>query len=280
MQQRGAQLVDVVRRDAGRHADGDARRAVGQQVREVGRQDHRLLLARRRSSARKSTVSSSMPSSSVGRDLRHARFGVALGGGVIAVDVAEVALAVDQRIAHGEILRQAHQRVVDRLVAVRVVVAHRRRRRSWRTCRNPPSGSRLQLAHGVEDAPVHRLEAVAHVGQRPVHDGGQRIGQIALFQRILEADGLDGTGLAGNRRGAHGCWLPSRGAQPQVPQRHKSRKHTANARGANRISALFTAPCAPARGRDSCGVRFSCCAYEGLVHVLRGRTCRSATAAM
>ena len=59
-----------------------------------------------------------------GRDLGHARFGVAHGGGVIAVDVAEIALPVDQRITHGEILREAHQRVVDRLVAMRMELAH------------------------------------------------------------------------------------------------------------------------------------------------------------
>ena len=51
------------------------------------------------------------------------RFGVAVGGGVIAVDVAEIALAVDQRIAKREILREADHRVVDRLVAVRMIFA-------------------------------------------------------------------------------------------------------------------------------------------------------------
>ena len=53
------------------------------------------------------------------------RLGVAHGRGVIAVDVAEIALPVDQRIAHGEILRQTHQRVVDR-----------RRRRAGGICRS------------------------------------------------------------------------------------------------------------------------------------------------
>ena len=57
-------------------------------------------------------------------DLGQPRLGVAHGRGVIAVDVAEIALAVDQRIAHGEILRQAHHGVIDRRVAMRMVVAH------------------------------------------------------------------------------------------------------------------------------------------------------------
>ena len=37
-------LAEIVRRDVGRHADGDAAGAVDQQVREARRQDHRLLL--------------------------------------------------------------------------------------------------------------------------------------------------------------------------------------------------------------------------------------------
>src|SRR3712207_8486064 len=37
---------------------------------------------------------------------------------------SEVALPVDQRLGHREVLRQADERVVDRRVAVRVVLAH------------------------------------------------------------------------------------------------------------------------------------------------------------
>ena len=64
----------------------------------------------------------------VGEDLRrdggHARLGVAHGRGRVAVDRAEVALAVDERVAQREVLRHAHEGVVDRLVAVGVVLAH------------------------------------------------------------------------------------------------------------------------------------------------------------
>ena len=52
-----------------------------------------------------------------------ARFGVAVRRRRIAVDRAEVPLAVDERIAQREILHHAHERVVDRRVAVRVVLA-------------------------------------------------------------------------------------------------------------------------------------------------------------
>ena len=51
------------------------------------------------------------------------RLGVAVGGGIIPVDVAEIALPVDQRVTEREILRQPDHRVIDRLVAVRMIFA-------------------------------------------------------------------------------------------------------------------------------------------------------------
>ena len=48
-----------------------------------------------------------------------------------------------------------------------------------------------ELLHGVEQAPVHGLEPVAHVGQRAVHDGGERIGEVALLERLAQVHVLD-----------------------------------------------------------------------------------------
>ncbi len=124
------------------------------------------------------------------RDLGHARLGVAHGGGVIAVDVAEVALPVDQRIADGELLREAHQRVVDRLVAMRVVLAHDVADDLGGLLVGR-AGIEPQLAHAVEDAAMDRLQPVAHVRQRAVHDRGEGVGEVALFERLAEVDRLD-----------------------------------------------------------------------------------------
>ena len=137
-----------------------------------------------------------MPSSSRLRDLGQPRLGVAHGGGVIAVDVAEIALPVDQRIALREILRQPHQRVVDRLVAVRMELAddvadHARAFLERR------AGVEAQLLHRVQQPPVHRLEPVARIRQRAVHDGGERVGEIALLQRLAQRDVLDLADRAG-----------------------------------------------------------------------------------
>ena len=112
----------VVRRDRGRHADGDALRAVGQQIGERARQHDRLGLAAVVGRAEIDRVLVDAVEQQP-RHLGQPRFGVAHRRRVIAVDVAEVALPVDQRIALREILREPHQRVVDRLVAVRMEFA-------------------------------------------------------------------------------------------------------------------------------------------------------------
>ena len=106
MQQRRAQLVEIMRRDAGGHTDGDACRAVGQHVGKGCRQHRRLLLAPVVVGAEVDRVFF-QAGEQVGGSDGDARFRVALGRGVVAVDVAEVALTVDQRIAHREVLRQA-----------------------------------------------------------------------------------------------------------------------------------------------------------------------------
>ena len=117
------------------------------------------------------------------RDRGHARFGVAVGGRVIAVDIAEIALAVDQRVARGEILRQPHHGVVDRLVAMRMERAHHVAD-DFCGFLEGRAGIEIEEPHAIEDAPVHRLQPVAGVRQRAMHDGRERIGEIALFQRI------------------------------------------------------------------------------------------------
>ena len=91
-----------------------------------------------------------------------AALGVAHRRRRVAVDGAEVALAVDERVAQRERLRHPDERVVDRRVAVRVVVAHHVADDARGLARRPV---RLQagLVHRVEHAAVHRLQAVAHV---------------------------------------------------------------------------------------------------------------------
>ncbi len=197
------QLGGVVRRDGGRHAHGDARGAIGQQIGKAGRQHHRLMLLAIVGRAKIDRVLVD-PVQQQLSGLGEAALCVAHGRGVIAVDVAEVPLAIDQAVALGEVLGQAHQGVVDGDVAVRVVfadhIAHHPRRFLGRGL-----GIQPQQAHGVEQAAMDRLQTIAHIRQRPLGDGRERIGQIPPRQRLgqgLVDDAAAILGRLGRRRDA------------------------------------------------------------------------------
>ena len=127
---------------------------------------------------------------------RQAALGVAHRRRVIAVDIAEIALAVDQRIALREILRQPDQRLIHRELAMRVEFADHVADDAGAFL-VAGAGIEPQLVHRVQDAAMHRLQPVAHIGQRARHDRRQRIGQIALAERVGEIDVAD---LADQRR--------------------------------------------------------------------------------
>ncbi|MCY1525282.1 hypothetical protein D9M68_602560 [compost metagenome] len=154
-------FLQVVGRNIGSHAHRDARAAVDQQVGQARRQQQRFLFAAVVVGAEVHRFLVDVGQELV-RDLGQADFGVTHRRGVVAVDGAEVALAVDQHVAHGEILRHADDGVIDGLVAVGVVFTD-----------DVPDDTRrllvgavpvvVQFVHRVEHAPVDGLEAVPHI---------------------------------------------------------------------------------------------------------------------
>ena len=188
-QQRVDRLAEVVRRDVGRHADGDAAGAVDQQVGEPRRKDDRLLLLLVVVRPEVDRVLVEVVEQR-GRDAVEPRLGVARGRRRIAVDRAEVALPVDERGAHREVLRHAHERIVDREVPVRMEFAHRLADRA-RGLVVGPVGREIELVHRVEDAAVDGLETVPDVGQRAAHDHAHRVVEIAALHFVEDGDGLD-----------------------------------------------------------------------------------------
>ena len=189
-------FAEIVRRDVGRHADRDAARAVDQQIGKARRQDHRLVLV---------AVVVLLEVDGVFVDVleqRHRRlgqaaFGVAHRRGRIAVDRAEIALPVDQRQAHREVLRHAHQRVIDRLVAVRVIFAHHVADDA-RRFHVLLVGRVALLVHRIEDAAVDRLQAVAHVGERTRHDHAHRVIEIRALHLVRDGHGRMSEGEVGS----------------------------------------------------------------------------------
>src|SRR5215472_2432606 len=108
-------------------------------------------------------------------------------------DIAEISLALDQRVALREILRQPHQRLVNRELAVRMELADYIADHAGAFL---VSRGRIEaeLLHRMQYPAVHRLQPVAHIGQRARHDRRQRIGEIALAERVGEVDIADHAG--------------------------------------------------------------------------------------
>ena len=171
-------------RDVGRKPHGDARRPVDEQIGEapgehigllqriveVEREGHGLLIE----IAQKFEGDGFQP-----------RLGIAHGGGGVAVHRAEIAVTVDERAPHVEVLRHAHHGVIHRTVAVRVIFTHAvtddARRLLVRLI-----GQQPHLEHGIEDAPLHGFQAVLDAGKRPVHDDELRIGEHRRGEHFLE----------------------------------------------------------------------------------------------
>ena len=180
-------LRQVVRRNVRRHADRDAGRAVDEQVRELRRQDQRL-------DERAVVVGRPVHrflvdvlAEQLRREARETDFRVAHGGRVVAVDRAEVALAVDERVAQRELLRHANDRVVHGALAVRVVLAE--------DVSDDARGLAVRLVvevallpHAVEAAPVDGLQAVADVRQRPSDDDGHGVVEVRPADLVLDRD--------------------------------------------------------------------------------------------
>ena len=186
IERRVAEFGEIMRRDRGRHANRDALRAIGEQIRQRRGQDDRLLLVARIIVAEIDRVLVDAFEQKP-RDIGHPRFGVAIGGGAIAVDIAEIALAIDERIARGKILGEAHQGVIDRLIAMRMERAHHVAD-DFRAFLEGGARIEPQDLHAIEDAPVHRLQPIAGIGQRPPHNGRQSILEVALFERVAQID--------------------------------------------------------------------------------------------
>ncbi len=179
-------FAEVVRWNVGRHADGDTRAAVDQQVGNPGWQDQRFLLGTIVVGAEIDRFLVQVGQQFVA-DARHAHFRVTHGRRVVAVHRTEVALTVDQHVAQRKILRHAHDGVVHSGIAVRVILTDDV---ADNTCRLlvglvPVVG---KLVHGEQDAPVHRLEAVAHIGQSPANDHAHRVIEVGVAHLLFQAD--------------------------------------------------------------------------------------------
>ena len=175
--------------NVGGHTDGNTGGAVHQQVGEAAGQDTGLLAALVEVGVPVHRLLLDVPEHLVGQ-LGHAGLGVTVGGRGVAIDGTEVTVAVHQHVAHGEVLAQTHQGVVDGLVAVGVVAAQHVAHAGGRLLKGLVAGEAV-LVHGVQDAAVYRLETVPHVGQGPAHDNGHGIFDVGVLHLLDQGSSFD-----------------------------------------------------------------------------------------
>ena len=180
-------FAQVVRRNVGGHADGDAAGAVDQKIRNARGENDRLFagLIEVRDEIDGFLL---QVGENVFRNFGQPRFRVPHGRRGIAVHGAEVPLAVDQGIAHVEVLGQANERGIDDRFTVRVVVAGSIAA-DLGAFAVAAIGGQAEVVHGHEDAPLHGLQAVAHVGKRARDDDAHRIVEVRLAHLRFDING-------------------------------------------------------------------------------------------
>ena len=99
-------------------------------------------------------------------------------------------MAIEQGMAAGEGLHQPHQGVVDGLVAMGVVLAKDVTNDAG-TFAVRTIGGKPQLLHRKQDAALHWLEAVAHIGEGPPHDHAHGVFEVGTLHLLMQGDRLD-----------------------------------------------------------------------------------------
>ena len=197
---RPVHLAQVVRRHVGGHPHGDPARAVHQQVRQPSRQADRFGGLAVVAGAEVHGVLVQLVEHLHGCS-RQPALGVP-GRRRRVVERAEVALGIHQRDGAAEVLPHAHQRVVDGGIAVRVIVPHRVAHDAGALAMRRV-GPQPHAQHRVQDAALHRLESVAHVGDCPGGDHRQGVRQERLRHLVGDrgVQDLAGERQAGGRSG-------------------------------------------------------------------------------
>ena len=179
----------VMRGNVGRHAHGDACGAVDEEVWEPGWEDDWFLQRAVEVVREIDRFLIEVCQHFLGCRAQPC-FRVAHRRRGVVVDAAKIPLSVDQRHAQGEVLRQAHHCIVDRALAVGVVLAEDV---TYQSGALAVRGVRAHshFVRGVQDAALHRLEAVAHIRQRAPNDDRHGVGEIRASHLLLETVGSD-----------------------------------------------------------------------------------------
>ena len=174
-------------RDVGGHADGNTASAVHQQVGETCGQNLRFFAAAVIIGLEINSVFVEIIQQRVG-DLVQPCFGVPHRCWRIRVHRSKVTLTIDQWHAHRPILRHTGKRIVNRAVAMRVIVAHDI---ADNLCRFAIGSARDKAAFLAceQYAAVDGLKAVTYVRQGAGYNDRHRIIEVARLHFIDDVDG-------------------------------------------------------------------------------------------
>ena len=176
---RADDLPQIVGRDIGGHTNGNAAGAVYQQVGEAGGKDTGLLPALVEVGVPVHGVLFDVPQHFIG-NFAQPGLRITVGCRGIAIHGAEVAVTVHQHIAHGKVLRQTHQRVIHRGVAMGMVPAQHVAHAGSGLFKGLVRGQ-IVLVHGVQNTPVHRLQTVPHIRQGAAHNDTHGVFDIGVL---------------------------------------------------------------------------------------------------
>ena len=176
-------LPQIVRGDIGGHTDSDTHRAVHQQIGETGGEHGRLVTGIIEVAVPVDHILLDIPHHFVGQ-AGHSRLGITVSGGTVAVDVTEVTLTFDQRIAEGEGLCHTDHSSVHGGITVGMVPTQHVTDSSGRFTESVIM-SQFILVHGVEDTALTGLHTVPHVGQGTGYDNGHGVLNEGLSYLLL-----------------------------------------------------------------------------------------------
>ena len=102
----------------------------------------------------------------------------------------------------GEVLTHTNKGVIDRSVAVRVVLTDDVTDDGC-ALHVVAVGTHALVEHAPEDPPLYRLQPITRIGQRPGHDDRHGVVQEGLLHLLLDLDRLDVGGKVGRRDVRH-----------------------------------------------------------------------------
>ena len=179
-------FAKIMRGNVCRHTDSNTTSAIDQHVRIARRQNRRFLIFTIIVILEINSVFFDVSQQRI-RRLGHPHLGIAHGCGFITVHGSKVTLPVEQWQRHRKILCHTYQGVINRAVAMRVVFTHR--------VTNGTRGFSVRFVervagfvHRVQNAAVHRLKAIAQIGNRAGNNHAHRVVEVRGFHLVYDGD--------------------------------------------------------------------------------------------